>query len=198
MMRKAMKAGIALLGAMVILTGCGVQRDDQNSSETQVEGLEELGNIRVVSREEGSGTRSTFAELADFADSGEQSDLTTSDAELAENAEEVMKLVSADKAAIGYVSEGALTESADVKSLTVNGVSVDENNRYPLSRFFYLAYSGTLSELEQDFLMYVHGAGQEIVGEAYEPVAKSGSFLSNQAAGSGVMTRKRRFGRQRN
>lgn len=46
-----------------------------------------------------------------------------------------------------------------------------------------MAYSGKLSDLKRDFLTYIHGAGQEIVGKDYETVAKSSSFLSNQAKG---------------
>ena len=69
--------------------------------------------------------------------------------------------------------------------MKVNGTQASlEEKSYPLSRTFYLAYSGQLSELEQDFLSYVHGAGQDIVAEAYIPVAKSSSFLSNKAKGT--------------
>ena len=52
-----------------------------------------------------------------------------------------------------------------------------------MSRDFYLAYIGTINELELDFLTYVHGAGQEIVAKNYGTVAKSSTFLSNQAEG---------------
>ena len=152
-----------------------------------VEGLKELGTICVISREDGSGTRSTFAGLAGFQTEGndvaDQLDLTTEDALIANDAEGVIRDVSTNKSAIGYVSKGALSDNENVKSLKVEGHTPEESEKYPLSRDFYLAYSGTLSDLERDFLTYVHGAGQEIVGKDYDTVAKSSSFLSNQAKG---------------
>ena len=53
-----------------------------------------------------------------------------------------------------------------------------------LERNFYLAYSGRLSELETDFLTYIQSAGQEIVGENYETVKKTTTFLSGKPEGS--------------
>ena len=74
--------------------------------------------------------------------------------------------------------------AADVKILAVNGFDVSSSKgSYPLRRSFYLAYSGRLSDLEQDFLTYVTGAGQELVGKSFGAVAKADRFLSNQAAG---------------
>lgn len=91
----------------------------------------------------------------------------------------------ANPSAIGYVSGGALQDVEGVKSLSVNGISTEaQEGAYPLSRNFYLAYCGKLNDLEQDFLTYIHSEGQEIVGEVYIPVAKSNTFLSNQAEGT--------------
>ena len=84
---------------------------------------------------------------------------------------------------MGYVSLGSLDEMESVKILKLNGVSPDEKS-YALNRSFYLAYYGKQNTLEQDFLTYVQGAGQEIVAKSYRPVAKSSSFLSNQADGT--------------
>ena len=68
--------------------------------------------------------------------------------------------------------------------LAVNGSKGEAGKgSYPLRRSFYLAYSGELNELEQDFLTYVTGAGQELVGRSFGAVAKADRFVSNQAAG---------------
>lgn len=176
--------------AVLGLTGCTFS-DDTSASEQTVaaDKLEPLGEIQVITREEGSGTRSTFAELADFQENEEgKEDLTREDAQVANNAEEVIKEVAENQASIGYVSLGALGDSKEVKALRVNGALAElDNKKYPLSRTFYLAYSGKLNELERDFLTYIHGAGQKIVEKSFVPVAKSSSFLSNQEKGSIVI-----------
>lgn len=190
-MRKQRKGprrlAILLFGTMIFaLTACG--QKENGITREKVEGLEELGEITVVSREEGSGTRSTFAELVDFAgdsEDGQSSDRTKDDAMIVEASEEVVDTVKADTAAIGYVSEGALLGINDVKQLTVAGVAAGENdNKYPLSRSFYLTWNGKLREVEREFLTYIKGAGQDIVGDSYVAVAKSGSFLSTKPKGT--------------
>ncbi len=182
--KKRIQILLCALGLTAALFGCG--SEDTAQSSTSVEGLDALGDIQVIAREDGSGTRSAFAQLVDFEASGaetEQTDLTRDDAKIETTTQNVIADVEEDASAIGYVSGGALTGEENVKTLTVGGVSVEEKN-YPLSRSFYIAYSGELSELEEDFLTYIHGAGQEIVGESYTSIAKSSTFLSNQASGT--------------
>ncbi len=175
--------GLCLISLFLGVTGCMGTEDIP--VQGQVAGLDKLGEIQVISREDGSGTRGTFAQLAGFDQSSEdKSDLTREDAVIKNNAEEVIEVVKNENASIGYVSKGALTDDSEVKTLSINGIGVDtRNHNYPLSRSFYIVYSGKLSELEQDFLTYVHGAGQEIVEKSYVPVAKSSTFLSNKAKG---------------
>ena len=184
---KRTKITVLLFGLLMtaLLAGCS-QKGQDSSQNTKTEGLDQLGEIQVVSREEGSGTRNVFAEIVGFLENNEgKPDLTTDKAQIAENADKVCELVSENKSAIGYVSLGTVPEGKNIKVLKVNGSEASlEEKKYPLSRTFYLAYSGRLSELEQDFLSYVHGAGQELVAESYIPVAKSSSFLSNKANGT--------------
>ena len=176
-------AALFLISSMLGIAGC--TGENTTPAQQQVPGLDKLGEVSVISREEGSGTRDTFAQLAGFdQSSGDKPDLTREDAVIKKDAGEVIEAVKADKSAVGYVSKGALEEENGVKTLSINGIGVDtKNGNYPLSRSFYVVYSGELSELEQDFLTYVHGAGQEIVGKSYIPVAKSSTFLSNQVKG---------------
>lgn len=187
MNKKSIKMGIVLVSILLLLSGCNSSTDNQSKESQTVDGLKELGTIRVISREEGSGTRSAFAGLAGFQEKGtavdNHSDLTTEDAVIVNNADEVIYNVASDQSAIGYVSKASISDNGEVKSLNVEGKNPDQSEKYPLNRDFYLAYSGTLSDLERDFLTYVHGAGQEIVGKDYDTVAKSSSFLSNLAEG---------------
>lgn len=175
---------LASIFSVLIVSGCGSQKEAE-TSKTFTEGLGQLGEIHIVSREEGSGTRSTFAELADFQKNDEgRPDLTSPEAQIADNAEAVMDVVENDASAIGYVSLGALENAENIKSLVINGKKAGAGEKaYPLRRTFYLAYSGKLSDAEQDFLTYIHSAGQEIVAGSYTPVAKSGSFLSGKPEG---------------
>ena len=57
---------VLLLMVALSLAGCGTSAGNSGVqlSQEQVDGLEKLGKIKVISREDGSGTRSTFAELA--------------------------------------------------------------------------------------------------------------------------------------
>lgn len=64
---------VLLLVAALSLAGCGMSAGNSGGqlSQEQVDCLEKLGKIKVISREDGSGTRSTFAELVDFHAEGE-------------------------------------------------------------------------------------------------------------------------------
>lgn len=187
-MKKRSKASLVLAVCLLFgLAGCGAGAG--STGKQTVEGLDKLGNIQVIAREDGSGTRSAFAQMVGLMQSSaetEQSDETRTDAQIAESTDDVVEAVAADKAAIGYVSAGALTDDhTQIKQLTIDGSAAgNAKNNYPLSRSFYLAYSGTLSDAAQDFLTYVHGAGQALVAETYTPVAKSSTFLSSKASGS--------------
>ncbi|MDD3361938.1 MAG: substrate-binding domain-containing protein [Hespellia sp.] len=186
MKRAGLWCCVVVSGLLLGISGCG--NSQQAGEKVKVEGLDKLGDMEVVTREEGSGTRSVFAQIVGFEGTkgdSQQSDLTTKKAVVKENAEEVMDEVASNPSAIGYVSKGTLYDLDGVKSLSIEGTSADDDSgRYSLSRDFSLAYSSELSELEQDFLTYVHGAGQKIVGNSYETVAKESTFLSNQAAGT--------------
>ncbi len=175
-----------VLAAALLLTGCG----GASTGLPAVEGLDALGEVQVVSREEGSGTRGAFAELVGFDSSEDESksDDTTDSALVVEDAEAVIAAVGEDPAAIGYISMGALDALDGETVLSVDGVAGTlanvKNGTYALSRPFCLAWSGTLSELEQDFLTYVLGKGQAIVSQSYVAVEDTTTFLSGKQSGT--------------
>lgn len=171
------------------LGGCAASSSSESGES--IEGLDELGEVTVVAREEGSGTRSVFSEQVGLIvtdDSGVETDVTTSDATVCNDAESVIAAVAADTSAIGYVSLGALDEDSGVKVITVDGVepSTDtvQDGSYALSRSFYIAYVGQSSEVEADFLSYILTAGQDVVSaEGYVSVTATQRFLSDGSEG---------------
>lgn len=152
---------LTVILALSVLAGCSAS---ETSRTVAGDGLDELGAITVIAREEGSGTRTVFAESLGFYDSNTARDKTTETAKQAESGNAVVEMVSKDASAIGYVSEAALASEEKVHTVTVDGSN--------LEREFYLAYSGKLSELESDFLTYVLSSGQEIVGKHYSTVVR--------------------------
>ena len=186
---RAKKALAWIAVCCILAAGCGGRGGDNTIQHTA--GLENYGNIQVVTREEGSGTRETFAEkvglLSKSADSA--SDLITENARVAMNAEAVIDAVEKDKTAIGFVSSGAVAKGVSgIKVVEIGTVRPDfqnvGNGTYPLSRNFNLAYSGTLSPVGNDFITYIMSKGQEIVGENYTPIERAKTFLSDQSAGT--------------
>ncbi len=75
--------------------------------------------ITVISREEGSGTRSAFVELTGVMQNDK--DLTSASAEISQSTAVVISTVSGNKDAVGYISLGSL--SNDVKAVKLGGVA---------------------------------------------------------------------------
>ena len=162
---------IAMTALMVVgVAACGSSSSssttDSNSTDTTADGM--TGQISVISREEGSGTRGAFVELMGIVDDNDN-DITTIDAEITNSTSVMLTTVAGNKQSIGYVSLGSLSD--DVKAVKVDGVeaSVDDikNGSYSVSRPFLVAYKdGQLSELAQDYLKYILSSdGQAIISE---------------------------------
>lgn len=158
--------GIVLMGA---LAGCG-------SSDTGANGGDEGGDaamsglINVVSREDGSGTRSAFIELFGIQtkNGDEKIDNTTVDAIIANQTEVMMQNVSGDKNAIGYASLGSVNDS--VKLLKIDGAEATAENvlngSYKVSRPFNVATKGEPTGAAKDFMNYILSAeGQQVVAD---------------------------------
>lgn len=192
MIRKKNGKGLLLFFITGVLlmtgsTGCSKQAAD---TQQKVKGLDKLGQIKVIAREEGSGTRGTFAQLAGFVQKDNtDKDQTVKNAQIADDTASVLNMVGSDKAAIGYGSAGILVSDSQVKVLSVGGVEPGQSNvGYPLSRSFYLVWSGKLNDVEDDFMRYIRGAGQEIVSQSYTAVGKQSSFLSLKPKGKITVT----------
>lgn len=159
-------AGLMLCGA---LAGCG--GNDSADANNAAEGGDAAasgtsGAITVISREDGSGTRSAFVELTGVED--DNGDNTTVDAEIANKTDVVLTSVAGNESSIGYVSLGSLNDT--VKAVKVDGVEATTDNvksgDYKLSRPFNIATKGEPTGVAKDFIEFILSAdGQAIVEE---------------------------------
>ena len=114
------------------------------------------GDITVVSREDGSGTRGAFVELFGIEEEkdGEKVDMTTDEASVTNSTSVMMTTVAGDENAIGYISLGSLDD-------TVDNVS---NDSYKIARPFNILTSDKESDAAKDFVNYIMSSdGQKIV-----------------------------------
>jgi len=106
--------------------------------------------IHLISREEGSGTRSAFEELV------MQKTLITPKAIIQDSNGSVRQLVSGDRHSIGYISLGLVDSS--VKAIMLDGIEGTMENvvngAYSLYRPFLFVCAGAPEGLAKDFVEY--------------------------------------------
>lgn len=154
--------GLVALAAGIALTGCS-------------RGFDPSGEIGLVSREDGSGTRSAFIELTGVqtkAANGKKIDRTSSATMVASSTAVALTTVSGDPAALGYLSLGSVNDS--VKLLCVDGVAPTREEiaagRYALVHPFNVVTRGRTENLKpaaKDFLAWILSEdGQRVVERA--------------------------------
>ncbi|MDR0500314.1 MAG: substrate-binding domain-containing protein [Coriobacteriales bacterium] len=152
------------------------------------------GSINVVSREDGSGTRSAFVELFEVQaeKDGKKIDATATSAVITNSTAVMLTNVASDPKAIGYISLGSLDKS--VKALKVDGAEATAANvksgSYKISRPFNVATKGDMSLATQDFLNFILSAeGQKVVGDNHYIAIddKAAAYKSNGATGKVVV-----------
>lgn len=152
------------------------------------------GEITVISREEGSGTRAAFVELfgvEEKTDAGEKRDSTVETAEITNNTAVMMTSVMFDQNAVGYISLGSLNNT--VKALKIDGVMPTaenvKNGSYGISRPFLVATGENPSEITVDFLSFIcSGQGQEIVEKAgYTALGRQPDYSGTAVSGRVVV-----------
>ena len=210
-MKKVLSAMLALMLCASMLAGCGDNNNSsasegtdstssgtssaaqessqaEESSEASAEGTSASGPITVISREDGSGTRSAFVELLGVEDE-DGNDMTTVSAEISNSTEVVIQSVAGNTGAIGYISLGSLDDT--VKGVKIDGVEPTaeniENGSYTVSRPFNVATKGELTnEAAQDFMNYIMSAeGQAVVEEeGCIPSEGAEAFTSTNPSGS--------------
>ena len=152
------------------------------------------GDITVVSREDGSGTRGAFIELfgvEEKDESGEKVDNTTEEAIITNSTDVMLTSVAGDTYAIGYVSLGSLNDT--VKAVKIDGAEATVENiksgTYKIARPFNIATKGEVSEAAQDFINYImSGDGQKVISDnGYIGDDSAAAFESNGAEGKVVV-----------
>lgn len=188
--KKMKKKLLAVIAATIIttmaITGCG--KSGNESKETNGDSASSAtGVISVVSREDGSGTRGAFVELMGVIDE-QENDITTQTAEITNSTSVMLKTVSQNEKAIGYVSLGSL--SADVKAVEIDGVEATAENvkigTYKVSRPFNICYKEEkLTDLDKDFISYIMSEdGQKIVNdEGYISLKAEGKYTRSGKKG---------------
>jgi len=118
--------------------------------------------IVVVSREAGSGTRSSFEQIV-------KDIKLTGNAIIQDSNGTIRETVANDASAIGYLSHGLLNEK--IKALTVGGESCTTAavlaNRYPLVRPVYLLTRGAPQGAAKDVIDFMTSAqGQKMIQDS--------------------------------
>lgn len=207
MKRKLTVMAMTAALATAILAGCGNSTSSEqadtpasaeaatdgaagSAAEGETEGTAAMtGDISVLTREDGSGTRGAFIELMGIEvknEDGEKEDMTTPDAGVTNSTEVMLSTVAGNPQAIGYVSLGSLNDT--VKSVQIEGVDATAENvasgTYTVSRPFNIATLDTLSDSAQDFIDYILSAeGQTVIEEnGYIAINDSAESYSGSGA----------------
>lgn len=159
--------------------------------------------ITVVSREDGSGTRSAFVELMEVVDA-DKKDATTAYAEINNSTNGVMMSVSGNPDAIGYISLGSLNDT--VKAVEVDGVEATaenvKNGAYAIARPFEICYKEeNLDDIAKDFIAFIMSKdGQQIIADnhyiavnsdkTYTPAGLKGTISVNGSTSVGPVMEK--------
>ncbi|MDR2136271.1 MAG: substrate-binding domain-containing protein [Treponema sp.] len=177
MKRLACLALVALLAGNVFAGG---KREPASS------GSSGGGSIVVISREDGSGTRSAFTELFGVLDSNKK-DAITPLAEITNNTAVMMTSVAGERNAIGYISLGSLNNT--VKALAIDGVTPNAgtaaSGEYKITRPFYIATKGEVKAASADVIAFILSrAGQDgIAASGYVRRTDTGAFTSAMPSG---------------
>lgn len=180
---------VAGLTALVGLSACGKSNGGSSSASSAAS-----GNISVVSREDGSGTRGAFVELFGVQEeqNGEKVDLTTDKAIVTNSTSVMLTTVAGDKSAIGYASLGSLDDT--VKVLKIDGTEASVANikagSYKISRPFNIVTKDKISEAAQDFINFILSSdGQAVVEEnGYIPLDDTKAYQSSVDSGKIVVS----------
>ena len=173
-MKKIISMFLFLAITIVSMAGCSDKEPEYGNDAAAFDTSKE---IVVISREDGSGTRTAFIELfgiEEKGDDGSKKDMTTKEAVIAKQTDVMMQNIVGDKYAIGYISLGSLNDT--VKALQIDGVDATaenvKNGSYSIARPFNLATKGAPTGLAKDFIDFIMSAeGQNVIAGSYIAIA---------------------------
>ena len=189
-MKKFLTVVLIVALGLGLMAGCTTSEEADDTAAD----FDATNEITVISREEGSGTRGAFIELVGLEQedaNGEDVDMTTVNADIANGTAGVMTNVQGNEYAIGYISLGSLNDT--VKAVTVDGVEASVANilsgDYSIARPFNIATLGEVSANAQDFIDFIMSAdGQAIVEEeGYIPVSDNAAYEGSMDEGKVVL-----------
>jgi len=176
MFKKIAKSVIGL--TMIVTMGLALTGCDAISGGTAAgsESTDTSGEITVITREDGSGTRGAFVEIVDITTDG--NDNISLEAVVAPGTSVMMTNVAENPLAIGYASTGVALDDDRVRVLNIDGVAPTVENMlngtYAIQRPFLIGYNTNdgLSVLAADFVDFIFSAqGQEVVANrGYVPI----------------------------
>jgi phosphate transport system substrate-binding protein len=178
-MKRLAVIALSLVLGLSALTACTTDKPGTPPDDPNVEGpdtpdtpsFDASKPITVVSREDGSGTRSAFIELFGVQSTeadGSKKDNTTKEAIIADKTDVMMTNVAGDPYAIGYISMGSLNDT--IKPLSIDGVAPTianvKDGSYPIQRPFIIATNGEADGLTKDFIDYIMSSDGQAIVEA--------------------------------
>lgn len=177
-----MKKMISAVTAAVLLSTLFVGCAGKNTSR-----------ISVITREEGSGTRTAFTELFGITgedENGSTTDYTVVTAETTNSASVMLLSVASDPNAIGYISMSAVSE--DIKAVIIDGVEPTaenvNNGTYKICRQFNIAVTEDISETAQDFIDFILSDEGQSVVEENGYISQGGNGAYSGGAPEGTVT----------
>ena len=152
------------------------------------------GDITVVSREDGSGTRGAFIELMGVEEKdadGNKVDNTTEAAKITNSTAVMLSTVAEDVNAIGYISLGSLNDT--VTAVKIDGAEATaeaiEDGSYKVVRPFNIVTTAEVSDAAADFISYIMSTeGQAVVADnGYIPIKDVEAYAATDAEGKVVV-----------
>ncbi len=189
--------GVSTLALALSLVGCG-ELSTSSSSTVAVDAVasikeyDNLQNIKVVTREEGSGSRQAFIDTFNIMNKNADFEIDPlyQKAIVATESDIAIANVVTNGNAIAYISAGQVDDSMKVLSIDNVEPTIEniENGTYKATRPFILATQEDKSELVKDFEKYILSqSGKSIIAEHYAQADSVGVSYDTDGL-SGVIT----------
>ena len=184
-MKKLFSLGLAIVLTAAVLFGCG-GNETGNEGRTEDDNGAMRGLINVVTREDGSGTRSAFIDMLGIEDIWDEANVQS-------GTSAVINTVAGSNIAIGYSSLGSIEGNGTVRAIMIDGIAPTaasiRSGAYPIARNFSIVTAAGLSDAAQDFVDFILSSeGQAIVDGSYiAAVASAPTFEVGNASGTIVV-----------